>query len=149
MNENPCAHISARDARARAMMPPLVAELVTPYIDQDAAFARFVSCTARSLVPPPRHHWERRLAPQLRALAEGTARFAVRMPPLHDFLGAGPPRACPASVSVAGASLGGLVKQLREAEDRLDELLHPAYVALDLGCSCPIDQRFVTIKTLG
>jgi hypothetical protein len=131
------------------MMPPLVAELVAPYIDQDAAFARFVSCTARSLVPHPCHHWERRLAPLIRALAAGTARFAVRMPPLHDFLGAGPPCACPASVYVAGASPGALVGCLREAGDRLDELLHPAYAALDLGGGYPIDQRFITIKTLG
>jgi len=113
-------------------MRPLVADLVAPYIDADAAFVRFVSCTARSLVPHPRHHWERRFAPLLRALAAGDARFAVRVRPLHAVFGEPELRPFPPPV-VVDPRLPLLVRQLREAEDRLDELFHPAYVTLEIA----------------
>lgn len=132
-------------------MGPLVAGLVAPYIDRDAAFARFVSCTARSLVPHPRYHWEKRFERLLRALAEGTARFIIRVPPLHDLFC----EACGESGQpqiprclVDGSCVTRLVAQLRDAEDALNELLHPAFVTLETACpavDCPAAMGYVAV----
>ena len=116
----------------------MVGELVVPYIEGDAAFARFVSCTSRGLVPCPRLHWERRFASLLRALRAGTVWFAVRMNPEHDLFGELRGEA-PLSgslfgeLSVIGTRVDQLVRQLREAGDRLNAHLHPAYVTLETG----------------
>jgi hypothetical protein len=132
-------------------MGPLVAGLVAPYIDRDAAFARFVSCTARSLVPHPRYHWEKRFERLLRALAEGTARFAIRMPPLHDLFCEARDEYGQHTIQrclVDGSCVARLVGQLREAEDALDELLHPAFVTLETACpavDCPAAMGYVVV----
>jgi hypothetical protein len=115
-------------------MRALVAELVVPYIEGDAAFARFVSCTSRRLVPRPCQHWERRYAPLMQALGAGTACFVVWVRPVHDLFGELAVISL-GVVRVRGPCADQLVRQLREAGDRLNERIHPAFVTLEAHCA--------------